>query len=153
MTLRLSHLAILLALSILAAAVGGVAATWLFSIGLFAAGLTSAITAPLAAAYAVSGVLNWPVDLRSWRFRGVWMLVLFAGIILAVTFGHSPEETILIAQVANGFLLPLIALFLLSAVNQDAIMGRFANGLAANFLGVLIVLVVSGLAVHKLMTL
>jgi manganese transport protein len=130
--------------------VGGSAATWLFSLGLFAAGLTSAITAPLAAAYAVCGVLNWPVELRSGRFRGVWMVVLLVGVALAVTFGRSPEQTILIAQVANGFLLPLIALFLLLAVNQPSIMGAYANGTFSNLFGGLIVLVVTGLAAYKL---
>ena len=33
-----------------------------FAAGLLAAGLTSAITAPLAAAYATAGALGWPTD-------------------------------------------------------------------------------------------
>ena len=37
----------------------GDAAHYFFAIGLFAAGLTSAITAPLAGAYAVCGMLGW----------------------------------------------------------------------------------------------
>ena len=41
----------------------GRAAPVFFGLGLFAAGLTSAITAPLAAAYAASGALGWPPDL------------------------------------------------------------------------------------------
>ena len=37
----------------------GPQARWLFGLGLFAAGLTSAITAPLAAAWATAGLLGW----------------------------------------------------------------------------------------------
>lgn len=133
--------------------VGAAAATWLFSIGLLAAGLTSAITAPLAAAYAVTGVMNWPADLRSWRFRLIWLAVLITGTVLAATLGKSPEQTILVAQVANGFLLPLIAVFLLLAVNKSGIMGRFTNGVVGNVLGGTIVLVVTGLAAYKLFNL
>jgi manganese transport protein len=134
-------------------ALGGVAATWLFCLGLFAAGLTSAITAPLAAAYAITGAMNWQADLRGWRFRLVWMLVLVIGTALAATLGKSPEQTILVAQVANGFLLPLIALFLLLAVNQQTVMGKDTNTALANVLGAAIVLVVAGLAVYKLVNL
>jgi manganese transport protein len=132
---------------------GAAAATWLFSIGLLAAGLTSAITAPLAAAYAVAGVMNWPADLRSLRFRLVWMAVLIMGVLLAATLGKSPEQTILVAQVANGFLLPLIALFLLIVVNQSRIMGEFTNGITGNVLGGTIVLIVTALAAYKLVNL
>ena len=53
----------------------GRAAPFFFGLGLFAAGLTSAITAPLAAAYAASGALGWPPDLRSGRFRLLWGFV------------------------------------------------------------------------------
>ena len=47
----------------------GPVAPVLFAAGLFAAGLTSSITAPLAAAYAVSGAFGWTPDLRSTRLR------------------------------------------------------------------------------------
>ena len=95
--------------------------------------------------------VRWGTAFKLVVFMPMAISMLAAGIILAVTSGHSPEQTILIAQVANGFLLPLIALFLLLAVNQRSIMGKFTNGLTANLLGGLIVLVVSGLAVYKLL--
>ncbi len=59
-------------------------ATALFAIGLAAAGVTSAITAPLAAAYATAGALGWPRDLRARRVRAVWALVLLAGAVFAM---------------------------------------------------------------------
>jgi len=121
-----------------------------FGLGLFVAGLTSAITAPLAAAYATSGALGWEHDLTSLRFRTVWGFVIVTGFVLALV-GQSPTEAIVLAQAANALLLPLIAVFLLFVVNDHKLMGSFRNRPAANLLGVLVVLVVTGLSVYHLM--
>lgn len=115
-------------------------ATAFFAVGFFAAGMTSSITAPLAAAYATAGALGWERDLRSGRFRAVWGLVLVAGALAAVT-GVQPVEAILFAQAANGILLPSIALFLLLAVNDGRWMGEHRNGVVANVVGGVIFLV------------
>ena len=61
---------------------GSPAARWFFGAGLFAAGLTSAITAPLAAAFATTGALGLPLDLKSRNFRLVWITVLSMGALL-----------------------------------------------------------------------
>ena len=111
-----------------------------FAVGLFAAGMTSAITAPLAAAYAVAGALGWERDLRSPRLRFVWGVVLGAGVLLAV-LGVRPVPAIVFAQAANGILLPAIAVFLLVAVNNRTLMGARVNGRWANVAGGVVVLV------------
>lgn len=131
-------------------ALGGKGAKILFAMGLLSAGMSSAITAPLAAAYAVSGVMKIKPDLKSWRFRSIWISVLVAGTLVAAFLGKSPTETILIAQVANGLLLPLIAIFLLLVVNQKKLMGPYANGRVSNVLGFVVVGIVSLLGVWKL---
>jgi manganese transport protein len=115
-----------------------------FAAGLFAAGLTSAITAPLAAAYATAGALGWPRDLRDRRLRAVWLLVLATGAAFGAA-GVRPVPAILFAQVANGILLPAIAVFLLVAVNDRRRMGEWANGPVANAIGGAVVLVAVGL--------
>jgi Mn2+/Fe2+ NRAMP family transporter len=109
-----------------------------FGVGLLAAGLTSAITAPLAAAWAAAGVLGWEADLRSPRFRAVWGTVLVAGA-LCTAIGVRPVPAILFAQVANGVLLPAVAVFLLLVVNDRARMGRWKNGPWLNLAGALVV--------------
>ena len=109
-----------------------------FAVGLLAAGLTSAITAPLAAAYAAAGALGWSRDLRGVRMRMVWGIVVLSGAVFAAT-GVRPIPAILFAQVANGVLLPAVAAFLLLAAN-DARMGRWRNGPAANVIGGVVVL-------------
>ncbi|QDV41329.1 Divalent metal cation transporter MntH [Stieleria neptunia] len=91
---------------------GGVA----FALGLFAAGLTSAVTAPIATAYAICGSLDWKADPSSRRFRVIALGVVLAGGLVAIWFGKSPALTIQFAQVANGLLLPIVACFLLLVV-------------------------------------
>lgn len=121
----------------------------LFAVGLLAAGLTSAITAPLAAAYATAGALGWPRDLADMRLRAVWMGVLAAGILFAA-LGASPVPAILFAQVANGLLLPFIAVFLLLAVNDRRWMGDRGNGLVLNIAGAVVVVVALALGLRAL---
>jgi len=109
-------------------------------IGLFAAGLTSAITAPLAAAYATCGILGWKKDLTSFRFRSIWMLILIIGIILSA-LGLKPVPVILFAQAANGILLPVIALYLLYVMNDRQLLGEYHNRLPMNLVGGAVVVI------------
>ncbi len=113
--------------------------TVLFGIGLFAAGATSTITAPLAAAYASSGILGWGEDVKSWRFRPIWMIVVLCGMIFTLLFGSSPTEIILFAQAANAFLLPITGVLLLIICNSKDIMGNYKNNVVQNILGILVV--------------
>jgi manganese transport protein len=119
-----------------------------FAAGLFAAGMTSAITAPLAASYAVAGALGWKRDLRSVRLRLVWGAVLLTGVPFAILgtrptipLGFGEVSVIVFAQVANGILLPAMAAFLLVAVNDRRRMGELANGALLNILGALVLAV------------
>ncbi|MDZ3822067.1 MAG: Nramp family divalent metal transporter [Pseudoxanthomonas sp.] len=123
----------------------GPAARWLVGAGLFAAGLTSAITAPLAAAYAVAEVAGRPP--RGALFRGVALAVLLVGTAVAL-LGLSPVRLILLAQVANGILLPVVAGFLLYTMNRADLLGRHRNGLASNLLGAAVLLVTIGLGLR-----
>jgi manganese transport protein len=115
-----------------------------FATGLFAAGLTSAVTAPLAAAWAAAGVLGWKRDLADARLRAIWLLVLLTGAGFAAA-GVRPVPAILFAQVANGVLLPAVAIFLLVAVNDRRRMGEHANNLWQNVLGGVVVMLAAGL--------
>jgi manganese transport protein len=121
-----------------------------FGLGLFAAGLTSAITAPLGAAYATTGAMGWDCNLKSPRFRAVWAFVVATGAVTSFV-GGSPTQIIVLAQAANGLLLPLIAVFLLVVVNKSKLMGEFKNGWLANLLGAMVVLIVSGLGLYQLL--
>ena len=117
----------------------GNAATWCLALGLLAAGLSSAITAPLAAAYALAGIVGKPLDLSQPLFRFTWMFIIICGVLLA-SLGIRPVQVIWFAQVANGILLPLICLCLLLAMNH-AVLGQYKNSRWQNVLGLLVLLV------------
>jgi Mn2+/Fe2+ NRAMP family transporter len=114
-------------------------AKYFLSLGLFAAGITSAITAPLAAAYVAKGCLGWKVDLKSKRFRWVWSIVLLIGVVFS-SIGIKPIEIIKFAQVANGMLLPIIAGVLLWIMNKKSVLGNYVNSKFQNGLGYVILI-------------
>lgn len=116
----------------------GASARYFMGIGLCAAGITSAITAPLAAAYVANSCFGWKGGLKDSRFRAVWMLILGAGIFF-LSFDLKPIEIIKFAQIANGILLPVIAVFLLWVVNRTSVMGNYRNTTFQNVLGIIII--------------
>ena len=91
--------------------VAGQASRIVLGLGLCAAGITSAVTAPLAAAIGVSELFGWNQKEHS-GFRIVWGIVLVSGLMFNLT-GISPLQLIIAAQAANGVLLPVIAGFVL----------------------------------------
>jgi NRAMP (natural resistance-associated macrophage protein)-like metal ion transporter len=121
------------------------------AIGFLAAGMSSSITAPLAAAFATAGVLGWPADLRAKRFRMIWMVVLIIGVLFALV-GFKPITVILFAQVANGMLLPVIVGFLLWVMNDRDLLGSHANSTPLNLLGILVLVVALGLGIKGIFT-
>ena len=110
-------------------------AKYLMGIGLFAAGLSSAITAPLATAYALSDIsqLSGEAKVRAFRWISLSVLIIGAGFALA---DIKPIKIILLAQFANGLLLPIVTGFLLFAMNHRDLLGDYANSRTANILGV-----------------
>ena len=112
----------------------------LISFGLFAAGLTSAITAPLAAAYVTCGCLNWSTELKSLRFRMVWFIVLIVGVVCS-SLNVSSIEIIKFAQVANGILLPTITFFLILIANNNNVLGKYVNNWKHNLVSCFILLI------------
>ncbi len=117
----------------------GSGAIYVVGFGYFAAGLSSALTAPLAAAYALSGLFGWGGGERRLRFNLVWAAVLGFGVVV-VAFGAKPITLILVAQAANGILLPIIALFVVWIANDRQLLGEARNGWFANLAGGVILL-------------
>ncbi len=125
----------------------GEQAKYLMALGLFAAGVSSAITAPLAARYAIVGM--WPKAPALFS-ETVPIVVLISGLALSLS-GYQPITIIWFAQIANGILLPLIAMFLLSLMNNSHILGRYKNTAWHNVAGGVVVLVTLILSTKSLM--
>ncbi|WP_260807099.1 Nramp family divalent metal transporter [Sphingorhabdus sp. SMR4y] len=118
-------------------------ATVTLGAGLFAAGLTSAITAPLATGYIVQEIFK---SSRSQRPFQIGALIVILTGTFAALLGYRPVELIFIAQIANGLLLPVIAIFLLRLANNRKLLGEYANGLISNILGTAILLITIALS-------
>ena len=114
-----------------------------FGIGLFAAGLSSAITSPLAAAVTAQSLFSaergaqWVSQSRNFRF--VWGSVLSIGLIFGL-LDFRPIPVIILAQALNGLLLPVIAIFLILAVNDKRLLpSQYCNTFFSNLLMLAIV--------------
>jgi len=120
----------------------------LFAFGLFAAGFTSALTAPLAAAVTAKSLLGWSE--RSVQYRAVWLVVMAVGLTFGL-LGVKPVPVIVLAQVANGLLLPVVAVFLLLAVNNRKILpAGYQNKRWQNIAMALVVAVTTFLGLRNL---
>lgn len=113
-------------------------AKYMMALGLFAAGITSSITAPLAAAFCARGIFGWKENNKDYKFIAVWLFILLVGIVISL-LGIKPIRIIQLAQVANGILLPIIACFLLYIMNKKELLGEYRNGLIRNIFGILII--------------
>ncbi len=116
-------------------------APWLLGIGLFGAGLSSTLTAALAASITAKSLLVQPDTKHFWsenslRFRIVWITVLLIGL----TFGMlqvQPVPAIILAQALNGIILPIVAIILFILLNNDNVLpaghqnGKMYNTLTA----------------------
>jgi Mn2+/Fe2+ NRAMP family transporter len=128
----------------------GTASRWLIAAGLLAAGLSSAITAPMAAGFVASELFGNTETHRQHLFRGSSLAVLLVGTVIAA-LGLRPEAIIVLAQAANGLLLPLVALFLLILMNRSDLLGQHRNRLLSNILGVGVVLITLLLGIRGLL--
>lgn len=129
----------------------GTYATWFIAAGLLAAGITSSITAPLAAAYVVKGCMGWKGGLQSFKFKVVWASIIVLGVIFS-SLNLQPIEVIRFAQIANGILLPVMAIFLFWIVNKKSLLGEHTNTLIQNILGLVIIAIAVFLGLRSIYT-
>lgn len=107
--------------------------------GLFAAGFTSAITAPLAAAVTLKSLFGkrnkkkWSV--RGLYFRASWSVVLLTGMAFAMA-DIRPVPAIIFAQALNGIMLPLISFILAYLIHDPDLTGRNNNPWNSLLLGI-----------------
>jgi|TARA_B100001059_G_scaffold34143_1_gene27397 Mn2+/Fe2+ NRAMP family transporter len=126
--------------------------TWVVGGGLFAAGLTSAIAAPIAAGWTVCGVMGWSTDAQSRPFKFVALNVLGVGLTFALLIPR-PDVLIIAAQATNAVLLPLIAGILLIVANSALIPALYRNRRLHNGVAASVILLVLTLGLSKVISL
>ena len=127
-------------------------AIYFLGLGLFASGITSSITAPLAAAYVAKSCFGWNNSLKSKRFRLVWIFILITGVFVSM-IKINPIEIIKFAQFSNSLLLPIIAIILLWLINNKNIISSKFNYKYQNIFGFLIVIISLVLGIKGLISL
>jgi Mn2+/Fe2+ NRAMP family transporter len=104
----------------------------LFAVGLFGASMLAAGVLPLATAYSITEALGFEKGVsRSFReapiFLGIFTFLIAVGAVIAVVPNLPLVRVLLITQVINGLLLPVILFTVLRLVNNREIMGSHVN--------------------------
>jgi len=126
-------------------------AGYMMGFGLLAAGMTSAITAPLAAGFVVCGILGWNTDIKSKPMRITMGIIVGIGLSFS-SLGIKPVQLITFAQLANGALLPIISGWLIWVASRHSILGRYKNTPLATAIALLIWLITVVLGIKSLGT-
>jgi Mn2+/Fe2+ NRAMP family transporter len=105
----------------------------LFGLGLFGASMLAAGVLPLATAYSISEALGFEKGIsRSFReapiFLGTFTFLVAVGAAIAIVPNLPLIRVLLVTQVINGLLLPIVLFAVLRLVNNREVMGRYVNG-------------------------
>lgn len=117
----------------------GSLATFLFGMGLFAAGFIGSAIVPLTTAYAFSEIFGYEGSLdvdfsESKLFYLFFILQIFLAMIIVLIPGVSLFKFALYASFLNGIFLPVIFVFLYKFANNEELMGKYKNTRLQNFL-------------------
>jgi Mn2+/Fe2+ NRAMP family transporter len=104
----------------------------LFGVGLFGASMLAAGVLPLATAYSISEALGFEKGVsRSFReapiFLGTFTFLVTVGAAIAVIPNLPLIRVLLVTQVINGLLLPVVLFAVLRLVNDKELMGSRVN--------------------------
>ena len=107
---------------------------------------------PLATAYSISEALGFEKGVsRSFReapiFLGVFTFLIAVGAAIAVIPDLPLIRVLLVTQVINGLLLPVILIAVLRLVNNRELMGAYVNGPIYNVAAWLTTIVVTLLSI------
>ena len=128
----------------------------LFGVGLFGASMLAAGVLPLATAYSISEALGFEKGVsRSFReapiFLGTFTFLVAVGALIAVIPNLPLIRVLLVTQVINGLLLPVVLFAVLRLVNNRELMGTSVNGPLYNVAAWLTAIVVTVLSLLYLL--
>jgi Mn2+/Fe2+ NRAMP family transporter len=120
--------------------VAGDFATVLFAVGLLGASLLAAGVLPLATAYSVSEAFGFRKGVsldfrRAPIFLRLFSVLMAMGALIALIPNIPIIQLLVVIQVLNGLLLPVILVFMLLLINDVRLVGSLKNGRLMNVLG------------------
>lgn len=119
-------------------------AKYLFAIGLFGASTLGTGIVPLSTSYAVCEAFGWESSInRKFKeapaFFTLYTLLIFMGTLVIFIPQKDLFSLMLISQVINGILAPIILIFMLKLTNNPRVMGPYVNKPIFNFFAYLTV--------------
>jgi len=116
----------------------GKGASVLFAIGLLNASIFAASILPLSTAYVVCEALGFEsgIDRKLGEakiFYGLYTAIIILGAGLVLFLGSHANAILLWSQVLNGFLLPVVMIFILILVNRRDLVGDKVNSRGFNW--------------------
>ena len=111
----------------------GAYAELLFAVGLFGASMLAAGVVPLATAYSITEAFGFEKGVSSsFReapiFLGIFTFLVALGALIAMMPGLPIISVLLLTQVINGVLLPVILFAILRLASDRELMGSYVNG-------------------------
>ena len=140
----------------------GKGASVLFAIGLLNASIFAASILPLSTAYVVCEALGFEsgIDRKLGEakiFYGLYTAIIILGAGLVLFLGAHANTILLWSQVLNGFLLPVVLIFILILVNRRDLVGDQVNSRSFNWVAwistvamIVLTLVVAYTSIHEL---
>jgi Mn2+/Fe2+ NRAMP family transporter len=139
-------------------------ASALFALGLLNASLFAASILPLSTSYVICEALGFESGIdRKFReakiFYGLYTALIAMGAIFVLFLGRFANSILLWSQVLNGFLLPVVMIFVLILVNRRDLMGEQINAKGFNWVAwistaamIVLTLVVAYSSIRELMS-
>ncbi len=140
----------------------GKGASVLFAIGLLNASIFAASILPLSTSYVICEALGFESGLdrkfgEAKIFYGLYTALIVAGAGLVLFLGAHANTILLWSQVLNGFLLPVVLIFILILVNRRDLVGDKVNSRTFNWVAwistlalILLTLVVAYTSIREL---
>ncbi|HYT19159.1 MAG TPA: divalent metal cation transporter [Candidatus Polarisedimenticolia bacterium] len=140
----------------------GKGASVLFAIGLLNASIFAASILPLSTAYVVCEALGFESGIdrkfsEAKIFYGLYTALIILGVGLVLFLGAHANTILLWSQVLNGFLLPVVLIFILILVNRRDLVGDKVNSRGFNWVAwistaamILLTVVVAYTSLHDL---
>jgi Mn2+/Fe2+ NRAMP family transporter len=125
--------------------------SWLFAFGLFNASMFAAAILPLSTAYTVCEAFGWESSLdkkfsEAPQFYGLYCFIIFFSGLLILIPALPLISIMYVSQVINGFVLPVVLVFMLLLINDKSVMREYTNGPILNIVSWACVALLIGLS-------
>jgi NRAMP (natural resistance-associated macrophage protein)-like metal ion transporter len=123
----------------------------LFAAGLFNASIFAASVLPLSTAYTVCEGLGFESGLdkhfkEASFFYWLYSLLIVGGAAIVLIPGFPLIRFIILSQVLNGILLPVVLVFMLRLINKHELMGKYTNSVWFNIIAWTTAVIVTALS-------